>query len=105
MPEEAAQIKALEAKTQGELCPICGKDMEIKRGRFGFFLGCVDYPKCKGISKIWNKTGFKCPNCGKGDIVEKKSRGRGKIFYACTNYPDDIVTPCKTYRHYLLIPC
>ena len=63
MPEEAAQIKALQEKTKGEVCPICGKLMNVRRGRFGFFLGCSDYPKCKGISKIWNKTGFKCPNC------------------------------------------
>jgi DNA topoisomerase-1 len=96
MPEEAAQIKELEEKTKGEVCPICGKPMKVRRGRFGFFLGCVDYPTCKGISKIWNKTGFKCPNCLEsperhdkpGDIVEKKSRGRGKPFYACTRYPD-----------------
>ena len=105
MPEEAAQIKALEEKTKDEQCPICGKPMKVSRGRFGFFLGCVDYPTCKGIAKIWDKTGFKCPNCteqvarGKwqieeneptkntkekliGDIVLKKSRGRGKPFYA-----------------------
>ncbi|HUC01480.1 MAG TPA: type I DNA topoisomerase [Candidatus Paceibacterota bacterium] len=96
MPEEAAQIKALEEKTKDERCPICGKPMKVTRGRFGFFLGCTDYPKCKGISKIWNKTGFKCPNCLEsperrekpGDIVEKKSRGRGKPFFACTRYPD-----------------
>lgn len=96
MPEEAAKIAELEAKTQGEMCPLCGKQMEVKRGRFGFFLGCTDYPTCKGISKIWNKTGFKCPSCLEadarkdrpGDIVEKKGRGRGKPFYACTRWPD-----------------
>ena len=88
LPEEAAKIKELEEKTRDERCPICGKPMEIKRGRFGFFLGCSDYPNCKGISKIYNKTGFKCPNCQTGDIVEKKARGRGRIFYACTKYPD-----------------
>jgi len=96
MPEEAAKIKELEEKTKDERCPICGKMMNVRRGRFGFFLGCSDYPKCKGISKIWNKTGFKCPNCLQnderkdkpGDIVEKKSRGRGKAFFACTRFPD-----------------
>jgi DNA topoisomerase I len=96
MPEEAAKIAELTEKTQGEVCPICGGAMEVKRGRFGFFLGCLNYPKCKGISKIYNKTGFKCPNClatddrkdKPGDIVEKKSRGRGKPFYACTRFPD-----------------
>lgn len=96
MPEEAAKIKELEEKTKGEMCPICGKPMKVKRGRFGYFLGCVDYPKCKGISRIWNKTGFKCPLCQNtperkekpGDIVEKRGRGRGKPFWACTRWPD-----------------
>ncbi|OGY98966.1 MAG: DNA topoisomerase I [Candidatus Liptonbacteria bacterium RIFCSPLOWO2_01_FULL_52_25] len=114
LPEEAAKIKELTEKTKDERCPICGKDMKVRRGRFGFFLGCVDYPKCKGLSKIWEKTGFTCPNCVAqlthnqqpithnaevisdklsvnklvGDIVLKKSRGRGKPFYACTRYPD-----------------
>jgi DNA topoisomerase-1 len=96
MPEEAAKIAELTEKTKDEVCPLCGGPMNVRRGRFGFFLGCVDYPKCKGISKIWNKTGYKCPNClandGRrdkpGDIVEKKSRGRGKAFFACTRFPD-----------------
>jgi DNA topoisomerase-1 len=96
LPEEAAKIAELTQKTLGEVCPICGKTMEVKRGRFGYFLGCIDYPKCKGIAKIWNKTGLKCPEClaqstrqdKPGDIVEKKGRGRGKPFYACTRWPD-----------------
>jgi DNA topoisomerase-1 len=88
MPEEEAQIAALEEKTRGELCPICGKQMKISRGRFGFFLGCVDYPKCKGIRKILTRIGFKCPSCSIGDVVEKKARGRGSVFYSCSRYPD-----------------
>jgi DNA topoisomerase-1 len=94
MPEEAAKIRELEEKTQGELCPICSKPLKVRRGRFGFFLGCVDYPKCKGVAKIWNKSGFKCPHCvaegrvPRGDVAEKKSRGRGKPFWGCTRYPD-----------------
>ncbi|OGM97396.1 MAG: hypothetical protein A2817_03275 [Candidatus Yanofskybacteria bacterium RIFCSPHIGHO2_01_FULL_39_8b] len=94
LPEEAAKIKELEDKTQNEKCPICAKSMAVKRGRFGYFLGCINYPKCKGIMKIQNKTGYKCPACQEagrtpiGDIVEKKSRGRGKIFYACSRWPD-----------------
>ncbi len=95
MPEEAAEIARLTEKTKGEKCPRCGKPMEVKRGRFGYFLGCTDYPKCKGISKIWNKIGFKCPAClgsdrrdKPGDVVERKSRGRGKVFYGCNRFPD-----------------
>ena len=88
MPEEEAQIKALEEKTKGELCPICGGPMNVRRGRFGFFLGCANYPKCKGIKKILTKIGFKCPSCGIGEVVEKKARGRGSVFYSCSRYPD-----------------
>ncbi|MBI2057546.1 MAG: type I DNA topoisomerase [Candidatus Yanofskybacteria bacterium] len=88
LPEEEAKIKELEEKTKDERCPICSKPMAVKRGRFGYFLGCSDYPKCKGILKILNKTGFKCPHCLVGDVVEKKSRGRGKVFYACSRFPD-----------------
>ncbi len=96
IPEEEAQIKALEEKTKDEKCPICDSPMTVRRGRFGFFLGCSRYPDCKGISKIYNKTGFKCPLCLEtperqnkpGDLVEKKGRGRGKPFYACTRWPD-----------------
>jgi len=88
MPEEQAKIDELAAKTKDEKCPICGGEMDVKRGRFGFFLGCKKYPECKGISKIWNKTGFKCPNCKTGDVVERKSRGRGKTFFACNRFPD-----------------
>jgi DNA topoisomerase-1 len=88
LPEEEAQIKALEEKTKGELCPICGGAMKVQRGRFGFFLGCARYPECKGIKKILNKIGFKCPKCEIGDVVERKSRGRGQAFYSCSRYPD-----------------
>lgn len=96
MPEEQVEINALKEKTKDERCPICGSPMEVKRGRFGYFLGCTRYPECKGVSKIWNKTGFKCPHClasperrdRPGDIVEKRGRGRGKPFYACTRWPD-----------------
>jgi len=70
--------------------------MKVKRGRFGYFLSCIDYPECKGISRIWNKTGFKCLLCldtperkgNPGDVVEKRGRGRGKPFWACTRWPD-----------------
>ena len=102
--EEEAKIKALEEKTKGEVCPLCGKPLAVKRGRFGYFLGCVDYPTCKGIMKIYNKTGFKCPKCladpvrqaKPGDVVERKGRGRSKVFYGCSRYPDcDFITNKK----------
>ncbi len=96
LPEEAAKIEELKEKTKGEHCPLCGKPMEVKRGRFGFFLGCGDYPKCKGIKKIFTKIGFLCPVClaseerkeKPGELVEKRARGRKNIFFGCSRYPD-----------------
>jgi DNA topoisomerase-1 len=73
-------------ETTNEVCEKCGKPMVIKRGRFGKFLGCSGYPECKTIKSMNNPTGVKCPKCGKGDIVERKSK-RGKLFYSCNTYP------------------
>ncbi|HEX4497136.1 MAG TPA: type I DNA topoisomerase [Thermoanaerobaculia bacterium] len=74
-------------------CELCGKPMALKRSRFGTFYGCTGYPECKNIRKTGPKpsapipTGVPCPECGKGEIVEKKSH-RGKTFWSCGRYPD-----------------
>lgn len=69
-----------------EKCPLCGKHLAIKHGRYGEYTACSDYPKCKYIKL--KSTGVRCgkPGCS-GEIVERKSR-RGKVFYGCSNYPD-----------------
>ena len=59
--------------------------MVIKHGRFGKFLACSGYPKCKNTKKILVYTKGICPLC-KGKIIEKKST-KGRIFYGCENYP------------------
>lgn len=74
---------------EGRECPDCGGDLKIKHGRYGKFIGCGNYPKCKHIESL-NKpqeTGVDCPECQKGKIVQRKSR-RGKIFFSCNRYPD-----------------
>ena len=69
----------------GEKCEKCGMPMVFKHGRFGRFLACSGYPKCKNIKS--ESTGVKCPEDGcTGDIVKKVSK-RGKVFYSCDNYP------------------
>lgn len=66
-------------------CPNCGKEMTLKRGKFGKFWGCSDYPECKAILPV--STGTACPIKGcNGALTEKTSR-RGKVFYSCSNYP------------------
>ena len=66
-------------------CDLCGKPMVKKLGRFGYFLACSGFPECHNTKSI---PLAKCPckGCG-GDIVERKTKGRGKSFYGCTNYP------------------
>ena len=87
--EEKAAPEVLDEK-----CPQCGKNLIKRRGRYGEFIACEGYPKCKYSRKIEGaakekkpllSTGVKCPSCGTGEIVERFSR-RGK-FYGCTNYP------------------
>jgi DNA topoisomerase-1 len=58
--------------------------MVKKLGRFGFFLACSGFPECRNTKSI---PLAKCPKCG-GDVVARKTKGRGKEFYGCTNYPD-----------------
>ena len=70
-----------------EVCEKCGQPMAIKMGRFGRFLACSNYPACKTTRPMLTKIGVQCPRCG-GDLVQRKSRGRGRIFYGCSRYPD-----------------
>lgn len=70
-----------------EICDKCGAPMVKKVGRFGPFLSCSKYPECKNIKSIEISTGVTCPKCGKGQIIQKKTK-RGKLFYACNKYPE-----------------
>ena len=86
--EEAANAKAEIEEVAGRECPQCGGKLVYKQGRYGKFIGCAAYPKCKHIEPLEKPkdTGVGCPECGKGQMTEKKSR-YGKIFYSCSTYP------------------
>ncbi len=76
-----------EAEKTGEDCPECGSALVIRKGKYGEFVACSNYPKCKYIKQS-ERTVVEicdCPKCD-GKIIEKKSK-RGKIFYGCNNYP------------------
>lgn len=67
-------------------CDKCEQGMFLlKQGRFGKFLACNNYPKCKNTKQYLDKIGMNCPECKTGDIVVKKAK-RG-VFYGCSNYP------------------
>ncbi len=90
--EVAFKDMAKKAPTEtGELCPECGKPLVIRKGKYGEFTACSNYPECKYIKKEEKKEVVvaKCPNCD-GMLVERKTK-KGKIFYGCNNFPK-----CKT---------
>ena len=68
-----------------ETCPKCNRNMVLRHGRYGEFISCSGYPECKYIKQ--NFIGVKCPQCADGELVEKKARRRGNLFYGCSNYP------------------
>lgn len=69
-------------------CDKCndGTMMVIREGRFGKFLACPNFPKCRNTKPILHPIGVKCPKCG-ADILERKSK-TGKVFYGCQKYPE-----------------
>ena len=99
-------IKSLKTATPiGEKCPECGSELVLRKGRYGEFIACSNFPKCKYSRNVakdneksaetgsttaakpkreLKKLDVPCPKCG-GEIVERFSR-RGK-FYGCANYP------------------
>ena len=75
----------------GEMCPECGEPLVIRKGKYGEFTACSNYPECKYIKREEKKQVevAKCPNCD-GMLIERKTK-KGKIFYGCNNFPK-----CKT---------
>ncbi|MBR9693106.1 DNA topoisomerase I, partial [Candidatus Woesearchaeota archaeon] len=101
---EAAQQKLAKENGEGKQCPNCDKGkLILKNGRYGMFLGCDQYPKCKTIVNIPKSKeeqtqleeqkklakaageGKKCPKCGEGTLTLRKS-ARG-YFLGCNKYP------------------
>ena len=80
------------AEETGEMCPECGSPLVKRKGKYGEFVACSNYPTCKYIQKEekHEEVIMDCPVCKKGQIVERKTR-TGKIFWGCNNYPK-----CKT---------
>lgn len=78
-----------QAAATDEHCPTCGGEMLVKSGRFGRFLACARYPECKGTKPMLRKLGVACPNCGTGQVVERRTKPpRARTFYGCSRYPE-----------------
>ncbi|MFZ9035338.1 MAG: type I DNA topoisomerase [Francisellaceae bacterium] len=85
---ESEAEKTAPQVVEGRKCPQCDYDLHIKQGRYGKFIGCSNYPKCRHMEPLEKPkdTGILCPKCKKHNFVEKKSR-KGKVFYACAGFP------------------
>ena len=70
----------------GELCPLCGGDMLKRHGRYGDFIACSNYPKCKNTKQILKPIGVPCPKCG-AQLVVRTGKNRS-VFYSCERHPD-----------------
>ena len=70
-------------------CPECESDLIVRTGRYGKFIGCSNYPKCKHMEPIEKPkdTNVKCAECKQANMLARKSRF-GKLFYSCERYPD-----------------
>ena len=91
--ESVASVKGSLDEPTDKICEKCGKPMMKKLGRFGFFLACSGFPECHNTKSI---PLAKCPMPGcDGEIVARKTKGRGKEFYGCTNYPS-----CNFISHF-----
>lgn len=91
--EQAERTKAEPVFTE-DICPLCGRKMVLRQGRFGPFLGCSGYPQCtKILPAPEQKLNLICPRteCA-GEVIQKRSK-KGKVFYGCSEYPKcDFVT-------------
>jgi DNA topoisomerase-1 len=108
---EGGRLQVEQLAPIDEKCPECGNDLMWRRGRFGAFIACSNYPDCKYIKKKEaREIGMVCPDCGQGQVVERKGRW-GRFFYGCKRYPEckftlynmPIAGPCPDCgRAYLL---
>ena len=91
--ESQESLKGTLDEPTNEICEKCGKPMVKKLGRFGYFLACSGFPECHNTKSV---PLAKCPREGcNGQIGAGKTKGRGKEFYGCTNYPE-----CNFISHF-----
>jgi DNA topoisomerase-1 len=108
---EVAIPKVEQIEYVGRECPKCDDGQLIIRwGRFGKFVGCSNFPKCRYTEPWLEKIGVKCPQCDDGEIVKKRTK-KGRTFYGCSNWPTceftswkrPLPTPCPACSGTLVI--
>ncbi len=82
----AARGRAAAPVMLDEICPKCGGQLQEKYGRFGAFIACSNYPECRYTRQ--KTLGIKCPECGQGELAERRARRGRRVFYGCSRYPE-----------------
>lgn len=86
--EDSEAMIELKKKFKDKKCDKCAEGkMEVKIGRFGPFLGCDKYPDCKNIQPVVVFSGVKCPECKEGQLIERRTKKGGRLFWGCNKYP------------------
>lgn len=83
--EENADRVKIAPEIVEQKCPLCGKNLQVRFGKFGKFLACSGFPDCKYTQGFEEKLNIKCPDCG-GEVVTRRTR-KGRTFYGCKNWP------------------
>ena len=83
--KELEHVK-IEDEVTDVICDKCGRNMVIKYGPHGKFLGCPGFPECHNTKPYLEKIGVACRKCGK-DVILKKTK-KGRMFYGCEGYPE-----------------
>ncbi|CAO81569.1 type I DNA topoisomerase [Candidatus Cloacimonas acidaminovorans] len=83
--DEDGNIKIFVPTPLNENCPQCGSPLMLRTGKYGEFIACSNYPKCKYARP--KTLGIKCPECGIGELTARKSK-KGRTFYSCNRYPE-----------------
>ncbi|MDL2328112.1 topoisomerase DNA-binding C4 zinc finger domain-containing protein, partial [Ruminococcaceae bacterium OttesenSCG-928-A11] len=87
---EGQKVKVPEEVTD-VVCELCGRNMVVKSGRYGKFLACPGFPECKNTKRLVEEMPGCCPK--DGGKIAKRTSGKGRVFYGCSNYPAcDFVT-------------
>lgn len=107
--EEKLAKVTIKDEPAGFNCDICGAPMVIKMGRYGKFYACSRFPDCRNTLAIIKQIGVTCPLCGRGQVVERKSK-KNRVFYGCSRYPEcefvswdkPVGRNCPKCDHYLV---
>ncbi|MGG0184541.1 type I DNA topoisomerase [Bacillus rhizoplanae] len=84
------EMREVEIKDEpaGEDCELCGNPMVFKMGKFGKFMACSNFPDCRNTKPIVKEIGVTCPKCNEGQIIERRSNKKKRLFYGCGTYPE-----------------